>query len=161
MSNIKRGDIYYIKSYKSESVGSEQRPGRPAVVVSNDRNNANSSVLEVVYLTTQPKHDLPTHVTIRSTDRDSIALCEQITPVSFERFGIYKGHVTDSEMANINIALAISLGLSTCTEAKVDEVVERSKPPVPDTRLVEVEARCAVLQQMYDALLKRFIDKAS
>ena len=63
---IKRGDIYYIESGYA-TVGSEQRPGRPAIVVSNDRNNEHSSTLEVVYLTTQPKHDLPTHVTIRST----------------------------------------------------------------------------------------------
>ena len=59
MSEIKRGDIWYIESGYI-TVGSEQRPGRPAIVVSNDRNNEYSSTLEVVYLTTQPKHDLPT-----------------------------------------------------------------------------------------------------
>ena len=69
MSEIKRGDIWYIESGYN-TVGSEQRPGRPAIVVSNDRNNEYSSTLEVVYLTTQPKHDLPTHVTIR--DRKSV-----------------------------------------------------------------------------------------
>ena len=75
MSEIERGDIWYMESGYN-TVGSEQRPGRPAIVVSNDRNNEHSSTLEVVYLTTQPKHDLPTHVTIRSTNRESIALCE-------------------------------------------------------------------------------------
>ena len=71
--DIKRGDIWYIES--GYSVGSEQRAGRPAIVVS-------SGTVEVVYLTTQPKRDLPTHVTISSLSRESTALCEQITSVS-------------------------------------------------------------------------------
>lgn len=47
--------------------GSEQHSDRPAVVVSNNKNNENSNVIEIVYMTTQPKTDLPTHVTVRST----------------------------------------------------------------------------------------------
>ena len=38
--------------------------GRPAVIVSNDKNNAKSNTVEVVYMTTKPKTDLPTHVYI-------------------------------------------------------------------------------------------------
>ena len=110
MSEIKRGDIWYTESGYN-TVGSEQRPGRPAIVVSNDRNNEYSSALEVVYLTTQPKHDLPTHVTIRSTNRESIALCEQITSVAVERFGDYCGRVTEQEMSRIETAMQISLAL--------------------------------------------------
>lgn len=110
MSEIKRGDIWYIESGYN-TVGSEQRPGRPAIVVSNDRNNEYSSTLEVVYLTTQPKHDLPTHVTIRSINRESIALCEQITSVAVERFGDYCGRVTEQEMSRIETAMQISLAL--------------------------------------------------
>lgn len=58
---MKRGEIYYIESTYRET-GSEQRGGRPAVIVSNDKNNENSEVVEVVYMTTKPKNDLPTHV---------------------------------------------------------------------------------------------------
>ena len=35
---MKRGEIYYIESTYRET-GSEQRGGRPAVIVSNDKNN--------------------------------------------------------------------------------------------------------------------------
>ena len=56
---MKRGEIYYIESTYRET-GSEQRGGRPAVIVSNDKNNENSEVVEVVYMTTKPKrNDLP------------------------------------------------------------------------------------------------------
>ena len=36
---IKRGEIYYIQSYGNEC-GSEQRAGRPAIIVSNDKGKA-------------------------------------------------------------------------------------------------------------------------
>lgn len=106
---IKRGDIWYIES--GYSTGSEQRPGRPAVVVSNDLNNVHSTTVEVVYLTTQPKRDLPTHATIHSMSRDSIAICEQITTVAVERIGNYRGCVTDAEMEDIEATMQVSLGL--------------------------------------------------
>lgn len=132
--SFKRGDIYYIGG--GLTTGSEQRPGRPAIIVSNDKGNATSQTVEVVYLTTQTKHDLPTHVVIRSMDRESIAICEQITTVATERIGNYKGRVTDTEMANLEIAMLVSLDLQMgpVTEKTVEVVKEAPVPmPVPDT----------------------------
>lgn len=43
---MKRGEIYYIESTYRET-GSEQRGGRPAVIVSNDKNNENSELAAV------------------------------------------------------------------------------------------------------------------
>lgn len=107
---IIRGDIFYI--YPSLTCGSEQHAGRPAIVVSNEKCNEHSPVVEVVYLTSREKSTLPTHVEIASTGRQSIALCEQISSVSTDRFGDYIGHVSDLEMKSLNRALAISLGLT-------------------------------------------------
>ena len=123
---IKRGDIWYVESSYA-AVGSEQRPGRPAIVVSNDKNNQHSSTVEMVYLTTQPKHDLPTHVTIRSTNRVSTAICEQITTVAVERIGSYCGQATDEEMAAIDRAMLISLGIESCEV--YDEPRDAEEPP--------------------------------
>ena len=106
-----RGEMFYISRGGASYNGSEQHADRPAVVVSNNKNNENSNVVEVVYMTTQPKTDLPTHVTIRSTGRISTVLCEQVYSVSTERIGTYIGEATDKEMENIDIALMISLQL--------------------------------------------------
>ena len=141
---IKRGDILYVES--GYAVGSEQRPGRPAIIVSNDANNRSSSTVELVYLTTQPKHDLPTHVTIHSLSRESIAICEQISTVAVERLGSVRGCVTDEEMANIEAAMLVSLGMQ-----------KKAPKENLDDRLAAAEAKCAVLQQMYDALLNKLI----
>lgn len=108
--DVKRGEIYYI-SRGGYNTGSEQQAGRPGVIVSNDKNNKNSQTLEVVYLTTQPKNELPTHCTIRSTGRVSTVLCEQIHTVAVERIGKYIGVCTAQEMQNIDIGLMISIGL--------------------------------------------------
>ena len=67
MNDIKRGEMFYISRGRASYNGREQHADRPAVVVSNNKNNENSNVVEVVYMTTQPKTDLPTHVTVRST----------------------------------------------------------------------------------------------
>lgn len=108
--DVKRGEIYYI-SRGGYNTGSEQQADRPGVIVSNDKNNKNSQTLEVVYLTTQPKNELPTHCTIRSTGRISTVLCEQIHTVAVERIGKYIGVCTAQEMQNIDMGLMISIGL--------------------------------------------------
>lgn len=133
---IKRGSIWYVESSYA-AVGSEQRPGRPAIVVSNDKNNQHSGTVEMVYLTTQPKHDLPTHVTIHSTNQVSIAICEQITTVAVERIGSYYGQATDEEMAAIDRAMLISLGIQHGDAA--EEIKET--PPRPGFRFTACRSR--------------------
>lgn len=59
MNDIKRGEMFYISRGRASYNGSEQHADRPAVVVSNNKNNENSNVVEVVYMTTQPKNRPP------------------------------------------------------------------------------------------------------
>ena len=107
---MKRGEIYFIKSNHNE-IGSEQRADRPAVIVSNDKNNEHSETVEIVYLTTKPKTDLPTHVLTRSALSPSTILCESVCTVSKKRVKEWIGTLTDSEMKSVDASLAISLGL--------------------------------------------------
>lgn len=108
-AEIRRGDIFYITD--GYSVGSEQWSGRPAIIVSNDLNNRHSDTVEVVYLTTSRKKNLPTHVTVKGTGRRSTALCEQITTVSVSRLGGYMGAASSKELADLEKAILISLDL--------------------------------------------------
>ena len=109
--DIYKGDIFYIeKPTQYQNTGSEQSAGRPAIIVSNDTGNYHSDVVEVVYLTTKEKTPLPTHVKVMC-QVPSTALCEQIFTVSKERLGGYIRTCTDEEMAAIDEALMISLGI--------------------------------------------------
>lgn len=126
--DIRRGDIWYIEA--GRSIGSEQRGGRPAIVVSNDCNNRYSGVVEIVYLTTAPKKELPTHVTIHGigNTKKSTALCEQITVVPKERLTNLMGRVTKKEMQEIETAMEISLGLKTGKRTKSVMKEDEHKP---------------------------------
>ena len=104
--SINRGDIFYVNP--SETVGSEQRSGRPAIIVSNPLCNEHSPVVEVVYLTCQYKKPMPTHVRIESAGKRSTALCEQISSVDVSRLGDFKGHLTDREMAQVDVITALT-----------------------------------------------------
>lgn len=120
---IKRGDVYYINKNGYE-IGNEQWSGRPAIIVSNDQNNANSQTYEIVYMTSQPKTDLPTHATIRcGLPKPSTVLCEQITTVHESRLGNFMCHLPDETMEIVDACLMISLGLDLYnpTEATEDD----------------------------------------
>lgn len=128
-----RGDIFYIKGIENDKVGG--RKNRPAVVVSNNANNRHSDRIEIVYLTTQPKADLPTHVTIRSTGTVSTALCESVNTVHEDRFENYAGKCTDQEMEHIDIALMTSFGIEgnitpTRDISEYEELVQKQKKEI-------------------------------
>lgn len=175
---IKRGDIFWIELSKYRpTVGSVQKPGRPGIVVSNDANNTCSTTVEIVYLTGQPKNELPTHCTINSTGKPSIALCEQITTVSTEQLRDYVGQCTDEEMAEIDRCVAISLGLpdpydefaKAIRESAVLKPGEEIYDPLieidemktiiarQEKALAVANARADLLQEMYNNLLERTI----
>ena len=56
---IKRGDIWYVS--KDNYTGCEQAAGRPAIIVSNEKNNACAETVEVVYLTEERPADARSH----------------------------------------------------------------------------------------------------
>ena len=155
---MKRGDIYYIESYYQE-VGSEQKAGRPAVIVSNNNNNNNNSeVVEVCYLTTKPKNDLPTHVITRGTGIVSTILCEQIDSVSTVRVGAYCGEVSEEEQRQIDIALAISVGIqpepiTVVQDARRDEVGEL----VADVYIAKLETEHALYKKLFEDMWNAFV----
>ena len=104
--DVRRGDVWYVDYEKS--TGHEQHGKRPAIVVSNDIGNEHSPIVEVVWLTTAKKKDLPTHVRILGC---GTALCEQIHTIDKDRLMEFKKCCTDREMMQINKAMMISLGI--------------------------------------------------
>lgn len=106
---IYRGDIFYVEAV-GNSYGSEQKANRPGIIVSNDLANKHSPNVEMVFLTSQEKKPLPTHVEIIAKV-PSIALCENIQTVSKERLSDFIKSCTTTEMKKIDEALLISLGM--------------------------------------------------
>lgn len=152
---IKRGQIYWIgKSLYKPTVGCTQRAGRPGIIVSNDANNTYSYTLEVVYLTTAPKKNLPTHCKINSAEVPSIALCEQVTTVSDEQVREYIGTCTDEEMAEIDRCIAISLALPD-PKAKDEEIATLQQRILDlEQELEAARGKAEILKELGDILKK-------
>ena len=179
----KRGEIYYINNGSGGQVGSEMRKDRPAIIVSNDANNKYSSVVEVVYLTSKPKKELPTHVTIRSTGRMSVALCEEPTAISTERINNYICMATDKEMESVDIALMIALGINMTKEMQqsmeyvltgkiasggvlpakqltVPEVPVTKEPKQEDSQeLLKAQTERDIFKKLYEDTLQKLLEK--
>ena len=112
--NVKRGELYYADL--SPVVGSEQGGVRPCLIVQNDVGNKYSPTTILAPLTTRKtKAVLPTHVNIchegTGLKSDSLVLLEQVRIIDKERLLSYLGHLDDTQMKNIDIALAKSIGL--------------------------------------------------
>lgn len=94
-----RGDIYIVdlKVYEGSSI---QGGLRPVVVLSNDKNNAHSTVVTIIPLTSKIKRTfLPTHVTITGCGlrKESQAQAEQIRTINKSDLSDknYIGHISD------------------------------------------------------------------
>lgn len=142
---IHRGDVFWIADTQTE-VGSEYTKTRPAVIVSNEANNRYSANLEIIWLTTANKKPLPTHVTLYSAPRVSVALCECVTTISKERLREYYCTLKSEEMAHIDRAIRISLGLPEHSEKP--EKTEASRNPSDELQI-------SILRSSYQLLLKK------
>lgn len=152
--DIYRGDIFYV--HKGGKVtGSEQYPERPAVIVSNNIGNSNSSIVEVVFLTSQEKNPLPTHTKV-FCNVPSIALCEQINTVSKERLGSFIRACSEKEMAAIDKAIMISLGIDAATKDNLEND-EQTKITNIDTYSIKLETERDLYKGLYEQLLHKMI----
>lgn len=111
MRELKRGQIYYLNN--NNLLGYPMKKDRPVIIVSNNKCNAFSNAIEVIFLSTNLKKvtQLPTHIFINSSVYPSVALCESITTVRRCDIFRYIGTCTETEIKSINKALLVSLGM--------------------------------------------------
>ena len=152
---VRRGDIYYINNDRGQ-IGSEMKKDRPAVVVSNDMNNRYSNEITVVFLTSKPKKNLETHVTVYSTGRESVALCEGMTTLDKQRTGKFLGRMRRKEMDAIDKALGVAIGIDRKEEG--DMMVEkRASPKDWKEEAIRETAKAETYRAMYETLLNKII----
>lgn len=148
---IYRGDIFYIM--QDSYVGSEQKSGRPGIIVSNDLANKHSPNVEVVFLTSQEKKALPTHVEVIARV-PSTALCENIQTVSKERLSDFIRSCTTSEMKAIDKALLHSLGIEAPFVVGGGGTQETEVPKAVSEAEVERNLYKALYEQLLDKVMK-------
>lgn len=139
---IHRGDIFWIRQDYG-AIGSEQKKNRPAIIVSNDKNNTYSETVEIVYLTTAEKKPMPTHVTIETMGKQSTALCEAIYTVDKGRLENYYCTLTTEEMKLVDQAVLVSLGLTAppYLHRRCISIVGTRKGPCSAQRAIRLRRR--------------------
>ena len=113
---LRRGEIWEVDW--SPGRGSEQTGVRPSLIVQRDTGNRSTSYPNTIVaaLSTHGRQ-IPFHVRIRPSATnglkvDSYVKCEQLTTISKARLnGKPWGQLSESEMAQVDKALRLSLGL--------------------------------------------------
>lgn len=100
-----------------DGVGSEQRGLRPVVIIQNDVGNTYSPTTIVSPITSRlySKSNLPTHLYLPAEGgllRPCVVMLEQVRTVDKSRLGKYIGVLSKSKIAELNQALAVSIGLA-------------------------------------------------
>ncbi len=153
-----RGEMYYI--FRDPDTNYPQghcldpKDGRPAVIVTNEDEIANSWTLMVVYLTKKDRKNLKTEFTVDLPRcHNSKARCGQVSTVDKSLFGDYIGTVSDEEWEELNETLIYSLGI---------EVSETDATYAEDTSTEELSKLTNerdFYKNMYEQLLDKVINK--
>jgi len=110
MSRVpRRGDVFWVNL--DPVVGSEIRKTRPAVVVSYDSCNRFGARVVVLPITSNVDSLYPGEAMIDVKGRPGRALGDQIRSIDKRRLKARVSTLTADEMARIDEALAITLGL--------------------------------------------------
>ena len=155
--NCRRGEIFFINKFNDPSVGSEQRQGRPFLVVSPNNMTKNGRGALCVPLTLQEKPPLSQHCKIDTFGKDATVLCEQIRYIDESYFGSYFATATDGEMAEVNKCLMEAVGIpsSVLLQSGDAEGVRKEVTRITErfeTQIAAKDAEIRDLQKKIEAL---------
>ncbi len=106
---MKRGKVWWVEF--DPAVGSEIRKTRPAIIVSNDIANAHLARVVVVPLTSNVARLYPGEAPVSVAGKPAKAMADQIMAADKSRLGRRLGMVIPAEMAAVDAAIALHLGL--------------------------------------------------
>lgn len=156
---VKRGDIFYITYSKNFNDSySYDTTGRPGVIVSDDHLNRGSEYVEVVYLTTKIKRDMPTHADVFCKS-PSTALCETIHTVEKDRIGTYVRTVSDEEMEGIERGLRRSLGMNVPVTSVNDAEPNNDMGLASMQKEIQLTAERDMFKKLYEDLLSKVVGR--
>jgi mRNA interferase MazF len=104
-----RGEIWWVSF--GPSVGTEIQKTRPAIIVSNNPANEFWEQVQVVPLTSNMTRVFSSQAVVSVSGEKSKAVTDQITTVSKLRVSKKIGTITADELADVERALKLQLGL--------------------------------------------------
>ena len=107
---MNRGEVWWINF--DPAVGGEIRKKRPAIIVSNNAANRNLNRVQVVPMTSNVSRIYPSEALVTLQGRQAKAMADQLTTVSKQRMMNKAGELSPQEMAAVELAIRVQLGLS-------------------------------------------------
>jgi mRNA interferase MazF len=107
---IERWEVYWVNF--DPSVGGETRKTRPGIVVSNNAANLALNRVQVVPITSKTARVYRAEAIVRLGGEERKAMGDQLTTVSKERLGKKLGVLGAEDMARVEAAIAVQLGLT-------------------------------------------------
>lgn len=105
---IRRGEIWYCNNFGNGHKGIISGP-RPVLVISNDKFNAYSPVINILGISGQCK-DSPVHFAFNLNTRSYIN-CEQIYTISKDEFVRKMGELDDHQLFEVENLILFQLGI--------------------------------------------------
>ena len=116
---IKRGDIVFVENPNKKPHGHVVCGNHTAVVIQNNKGNEHSTNIIVAFITSSMKRlEMPNHIVIQHYDglrKVSVVQAEQLATIDKGDVISIVDHLTDTDMARVDQALAASLGLGVIT----------------------------------------------
>ena len=109
-ARARRGDVYRVAL--DRALGTEIRKTRPAVIVSNDSCNAHGARVVVLPLTSNVSSLYQGEAAVRVQGKPARVLGDQIRSIDKARLRARIGNLTREELAEVEMALRITLDLA-------------------------------------------------
>ena len=107
---MKRGEVWWVEF--DPAIGSEITKRRPAIIVSNDSANRNLSRVVVIPVTSSTARVFPGEALVNVGSQTSKAMADQIMAVDKSRLKKQIGTLTKADLALVEDAVRVHLGLA-------------------------------------------------
>lgn len=127
---MNKGEIYYVSKEALSSNKYTITPGRPAIIVNTASVASIENTVTVIYLTSKPKMESPTHFVTHCGGVTGTALCETISTVDKANVGKFIGKISEREMEMLNNSLRAMFDLGDAVPYASNEDLREARETI-------------------------------